>query len=268
MPVEPRCPSCHAACPITDDDIGKKVRCEKCEHVFTVKARTIDPDEDEDGTNASPWMQDAEVARRKGHAEQTGEAAKRSGKEKADEEDRDDDPSGKDPPRSRRSRESDEDDAPPARRGGSVAKKRSGGRLGLVLGLAGGAAALLLLCGGVAAWLVWAKFSDSPNVTVGNFERVQPNVPLADVEAFFGRGREWSAADVTALLNNPHLRLGNNRVKTVAGNPQQFGIARWYRWTNGPTTMFVGLDAAGRVRAAGLVTITSNRTESYFKSNV
>jgi predicted Zn finger-like uncharacterized protein len=266
MSVEPRCPSCHAACPITDDDIGKKVRCEKCEHVFIVKARTIDPDEDEDGTNASPWMQDAEVARRKGHGEQTGEAAKRKSKKDDDEDDRDDDPSGKDPPRSRR-RDEDDDDPPPRRRG-SVARKKSGGSLGLILGLAGGAAALLLLCGGVGAWLFWGKFGDSPNVTAANFERVQLNGQLADVEAFFGRGREWSAADVTALLNNPHLRLGNNRVKTVAANPQQFGLTRWYRWTNGPTTMFVGLDAAGRVRAAGLVTITSQRTESLFKSNV
>jgi predicted Zn finger-like uncharacterized protein len=268
MSVEPRCPSCHAACPITDDDIGKKVRCEKCEHVFTVKARTLDPEEDEDGTSASPWMQDAEVARRKGHAEQTGEAAKRTGKKDDEEADRDDDPAGKDPPRSRRSRERDEDDDPPARRGGSVARKKSGGRLGLVLALAGAAAVLLLLCGGVAVWLAWAKFSDNPKVTVGNFERVQPNVPLADVEAFFGGGRACTGADVAALLNNPQLKLGNAHVKAVAGNSQQFGITRWCRWTNGPTTMFVGVDAAGKVRVAGLVTITPHRTESYFKLNV
>jgi predicted Zn finger-like uncharacterized protein len=266
MAVEARCPSCHAAMPVTDDDVGKEVRCDKCEQVFTVKAKVRKPEDDEDGTNASPWMQDAEVARRKGHEEQAGERPKRPPKKEAD---RDDEPDEKPPPRSRGSRGRDEDDDPPARRTGSLAKK-SGGRLGLILGIAGGAAFVLLGCCGVGAWFAWGKlgYGDTPNVTPANFERVQPNVPLADVEGFFGRGRQWAGEDVKALLNDPRLRLGNAHVKAIAANPPAFGITHWYRWTNGPTTMFVGVDAGGRVRVAGLITLTSHKTESNIRHNV
>jgi predicted Zn finger-like uncharacterized protein len=263
MSVEARCPSCHAPLPVTDEDVGEEVRCEKCEHVFTVKPKIRKPEDDEDGTNASPWMQDAEVARRKGHGEQSGEKTRRSAKEEAG---RDDDPDERRPPRSRKTREDDDDDPPP-RRTGSLAKK-SGGRLGLILGLAGGASVLLLICCGVGAWFAFGKYGDTPSVTPANFERVQPNVPLADVEGFFGRGRAWTGDDVKALLNDHRLKLGNAHVKSVAANPQAFGITRWYCWTNGPTTMFVGVDAAGKVRVAGLVTITPHRTESNFRTAV
>ncbi|HEX5270031.1 MAG TPA: MJ0042-type zinc finger domain-containing protein [Gemmataceae bacterium] len=262
MSVDARCPACHAACDVTDDDVGKKVRCDKCEQVFVVKEKTRNLDDDEDD---SPWMQDADVARRKGHGQQTGEAGKRSRKDDADEADRDDSPDEQ--PR-RKSRPADEDDDPPPRRGRSLAKPKSG-RLGLILGLAGGAAVLvLLLACGVGAWFAWGRFGDNPAVTPANFERIQLNAPLADVHAIFGPGREWTGGGVKSLLDDPRLKLGNAHVKAVAANPQGFGITHWYRWSNGPSTMFVGLDGGGKVRVAGLVSISSHQTSSNFKMSV
>jgi predicted Zn finger-like uncharacterized protein len=263
MPVEARCPSCHAACPVTEADVGKEVRCEKCEQVFTVKVKTRKP-EKEDAANASPWMQDAEVAKAKGHSEQSGETAKHSRKADEDEADRDDDPGESAPPRRKRR---ERDDEPADRPPGPLAKKKSG-RLGLILALAGGAAVVLLIGCGVGSWLLWDRFSDTPNVTPANFERVQLNEPLTQVESFFGRGREWSGAGVEALLNDPRLKAVNAHIKAVAANPQTFGITHWYRWTNGPATMFVGVDASGRVRVAGLVTISPHRTEYNLRQNV
>jgi predicted Zn finger-like uncharacterized protein len=268
MPVKAVCPACSAVFSVNDEEEGKEVRCEKCEQVFIAGApRVRKRKEEEKDAKVSPWMQDAEVARRKGHGDQTGEKAKRSGKAGSDKRGRDDELDEKDPPRSRsaRGRDEDRDDDPAPRRTGL---KKSGGRLGLILGLSGGAAFLLLICCGVGAWFAWGKFGDNPNVNAANFERVQLNVPLVDVEGFFGSGRQWTGAEVNALLSDPHLTFGNAHLKDVSANSQRFGITRWYRWTNGPTTMFVGVDAANRVRVAGLVTITPHRTESNFRSNV
>ncbi len=262
MPADARCPSCRAACPVTDEDIGKKVRCPRCEEVFTVKAKTIKLDEDDDD---SPWLQDADAAKGKGQEERTGGRARRG--KGADKADRDDDPD-EEAPRRKKTRRVDDDDDEPPRRPSSVAKKKRG-RTGLIVGLVTGAAFVLLLCCGVGGYFAWTRFSDNPLVTAGNFERVQLNAPLANIEGFFGPGRSWSGADVKALLDDHRLNLpGNNHIKAVAANPQGFGITQWYRWTNGPTTMFVGVDGAGKVRIAGLVTISSNGTQTNLRSSV
>jgi predicted Zn finger-like uncharacterized protein len=52
MPKEVLCPICGAAYNLADEQIGKKVRCKKCEHAFTAgdkpKRREEDDDEDDD----------------------------------------------------------------------------------------------------------------------------------------------------------------------------------------------------------------------------
>jgi predicted Zn finger-like uncharacterized protein len=51
MPKEVLCPICGAAYNLADEQIGKKVRCKKCEHAFTAgdkPKRRDDEDDDED----------------------------------------------------------------------------------------------------------------------------------------------------------------------------------------------------------------------------
>ncbi len=50
MPQEVLCPICGAAYNLADEQIGKKVRCKKCEHAFTAgdKPRRRDDDDDDD----------------------------------------------------------------------------------------------------------------------------------------------------------------------------------------------------------------------------
>jgi predicted Zn finger-like uncharacterized protein len=134
MAVEARCPSCGAGFSLRDDMQGKKVRCAKCEEVFSVGGPR--PPDDKQGVKASRAADDDDrSASRKARA-----PAKR---------DRDDDEDDERRPR-RRKRDEDEDDRP--RRPG----RRSSGGAGMVLAVVGGSVALLLLlCGGIACWIFY-----------------------------------------------------------------------------------------------------------------
>ncbi|HZT82476.1 MAG TPA: zinc-ribbon domain-containing protein [Gemmataceae bacterium] len=58
MPKEVLCPICGASYNLADEQLGKKVRCKKCEHAFTAggepRRREDDDEEDDDGIQDAP----------------------------------------------------------------------------------------------------------------------------------------------------------------------------------------------------------------------
>jgi predicted Zn finger-like uncharacterized protein len=165
--VEALCPTCGAVFNLKSDYLGKKVRCKKCEHVFTVGGEAK-PRSDDDG--AGVQSRPGAVAKKSARDEDDDDrvssrkdrAAARRGRDDDDDDDRprrkaagrgrdddddDDDDRGRKRKRTYHDDDDDDDDDAPRRR---PARSSSGGGTGLILGIVGGVVFLvLLICGGI-----------------------------------------------------------------------------------------------------------------------
>jgi hypothetical protein len=126
----------------------------------------------------------------------------------------------------------DEEDRPRRRR----PKKKPMNR-GLLIGLGiGGAALLLLVCGGVVLWLVIGPLAFNSKLTPENIQKVQPGMTLEDVEAILGPGRLATRADVQAA--NEYSGPVHIAPAPITFRP---GTTK-YVWRNGNTWFFVDID--------------------------
>jgi predicted Zn finger-like uncharacterized protein len=114
MAVEALCPTCGAVFNLSDDYVGKKVRCKKCEHIFTVADGRGRPRDDEAVQSDRGAVSSKRTAR-----EDTDDRAGRSPAAKRGRDDDDDDR-----PRKRPSRGRDDDDDDDDERGRSGKRKR------------------------------------------------------------------------------------------------------------------------------------------------
>ncbi len=171
MAIEALCPTCGAVFNLKDEFEGKKVRCKKCEQIFTVNGSKAEARDDDRGVktkadgpakrSSRDDDEDDDRVSRKGRA-----AAKRGRdddedddrpKRKSSRRGRDDDDDDDDKPRGRKRtyHDDDDDDDRPRRR-----PAKSGGGAGKVIAIVGGIIALvLLLCGGAIYGIV--RLADS-----------------------------------------------------------------------------------------------------------
>jgi predicted Zn finger-like uncharacterized protein len=190
MAVEALCPTCGATFSLRDELQGKKVRCTKCEQVFTVggdaKAKPAEAKQSVQPKPTAPAGKSAEKdddeistskknrpAAKRSRDDDDGEdedrprkSASRRGK---DDDDDDEKPRAK--ASSRRDKDDDDDDDDDGKAKGKKKKRtyhddddddekprkparKSGGGVGLVLGIVGGGLFLvLLICGGISYWI-------------------------------------------------------------------------------------------------------------------
>ncbi len=145
MAVEALCPICGAVFSLRDELQGKKVRCGKCEQVFTVggtnRAR---PRDEDDGVQPRPSAKRA--ARDEDEDDRPRKAASRRGRD-----DDDDDDSKAKARKPKRVYHDDDDDDGPRRSG-----RESKGGSGTVLAIVGGVVVVLLLVCGGAGYGIYA----------------------------------------------------------------------------------------------------------------
>ena len=157
MAVEALCPTCGAVFNLKEDFLGKKVRCKKCEHIFTVGGESRARERDD-----SESVQSRSGSAPKKSARDDDDDRPRKGSSRRDRDDDDDRPTRK---KSRAGRDDDDDDdRSSSKRNKRVyhddddnddedfktpARKKSGGGSGMVIAIVGGVVlVLLLLCGG------------------------------------------------------------------------------------------------------------------------
>jgi predicted Zn finger-like uncharacterized protein len=173
MPKEVLCPICGAAYNLADDQVGKKVRCKKCEHAFTAGGEPKRRDEDDEDEDDKP--------RRKAKA--------KKGKDRDDEHDR--------PKKTK----SIEEQAKPRGQREPGMPVSSFVIMGVVVGI------LVLCCGGgTIAWLAWPSTPPRPNPNPnpprkrGEVPKPRPLVAwLHDAEA--SRRRAGAAAHFADLMS-------------------------------------------------------------------
>jgi predicted Zn finger-like uncharacterized protein len=150
MAIEALCPTCGAVFNLNDDYEGKKVRCKKCEQIFTVGGEKAAARDDDKGVKS----QVATAPAKKRAKDDDDDDDERSTKSKraAAKRSRDDDDDDDDK-KSRRKRkrtyhddDDDDDDDRPRKR---ASRSSGGGGAGKVVAIVGGAVALVvLICGG------------------------------------------------------------------------------------------------------------------------
>jgi predicted Zn finger-like uncharacterized protein len=160
MAIEALCPTCGAVFNLKDEYEGKKVRCKKCEQIFTVGGgKSADRDDDRgvktkaDAKKSARDDDDDEVSTSKKNRaaakrgrDDDDDRPKRKGRRGRDDNDDDDD----DKPRSRKRTYHDDDDDDDDDRPRRKAPKKSGGGSGVIIGIIGGVVFLvLLICGGI-----------------------------------------------------------------------------------------------------------------------
>jgi predicted Zn finger-like uncharacterized protein len=148
MAVEALCPTCGAVFNLSDDYVGKKVRCKKCEHAFTVggdKGRKRDDDEGVQADRATISSQRS--SRDDDEDRPTRKATARRGREDDEDSPRrsrgrdDDDDRGRSRKRKRVYHDDDDDDQDGLRR-------KSSGSGKIIAIIAAVAVVVLLVCGG------------------------------------------------------------------------------------------------------------------------
>jgi predicted Zn finger-like uncharacterized protein len=172
MAVEALCPLCGAVFSLRDDMQGKKVRCTKCEQVFTVgggakakpaaekqsvQSRPAAPakksarDDDDDDEVSTSKKNRAAAKRGRDDDDDDDDRPKKGAARRGKDDDDDDDDGGKKAKAKKKRTYHDDDDEDDAPR--KPAKKKSGGGAGVVLGIIGGVVLLVLLaCGGIGYW--------------------------------------------------------------------------------------------------------------------
>jgi predicted Zn finger-like uncharacterized protein len=162
MSVEALCPTCGAVFALKEDYLGKKVRCRKCEHVFTVGGEKAKERDDDQGVQTGTGtVAEKKSSRGEDDDRTTRKPSSKRGRDDEDDEDRtrkrayqrdrdDDDDDDDDRPRGKKAKrvyhdDDDDDDDEPRR----ARRKASSGGAGKVLAIIGVVTVVLLLvCGG------------------------------------------------------------------------------------------------------------------------
>jgi predicted Zn finger-like uncharacterized protein len=194
MAVEAICPICGAVFSLRDDMQGKKVRCTKCEHAFTVGGEAKAKErEEKQGVQTKAGTGPKKSSREDDDDERsTSRKAKAARRGRDDDDDDDDAPRGR--AKSRRGRDDDDDDDDGKKKAkrayhdddddeeenrskklkDQVKPKRAGGggsSMTPILIAGGALLALLLICGGVG-WVIYAIIHKTEEVVAD----VQDNV--------------------------------------------------------------------------------------------
>jgi predicted Zn finger-like uncharacterized protein len=214
MPIEALCPTCGAVFNLKDEYAGKKVRCKKCEHAFTVGGpREKGDDEDRRvqtraGAAGKGSSRDDDDDDDRGTSRKGRPAARR----RRDDDDDDDDP-GRRRKRTFHDDDDDDDDRPTRR-----ARKSSGGGTGKVLAIVGAIVGVLLL---VCAGGTYGLF----RMMEGVADAVDQAQQQAQQQAMMG-GPDLPAA--FAPMGPPPLDMPDALVKLRGANPaDRRAAAEW-----------------------------------------
>jgi len=199
--VEALCPTCGAVFNLKEDFLGKKVRCKKCEHVFTVggEARAKERAESQ-SVQARGGAAPKRSARDDDDDDRPSRKKSRAGRDDDD----DDDRSGS--KRNKRVYHDDDDDDDFDRK---PVRKKSGGGVGMTLAIVGGVVlVLLLLCGG-GVWGIYrftagvADAVDQAQQDMANNAQMGPNAAVW--------GLEKQPGDLAEALTNLKSNDANER---------------------------------------------------------
>ena len=124
---------------------------------------------------------------------------------------------------------------------------KAGGKTGLIIGLAAGAAGLLLVCccgGGLVTYSLTSGMSEvNPKVTKEHFDRLKEGMPLGDVENVLGSGKPATLDDIRFAYHGDE------------GKDLDYDLDRWggsvsrglvYRWKNGNMIVLVAFNKSPR----------------------
>ncbi|MBI1831146.1 MAG: hypothetical protein HYR84_06825 [Planctomycetes bacterium] len=199
MPITTTCANCKVLFRLDDDMAGRKVRCQKCAHVFTVamsdapasaKDITDSPATETPSAAASsnpPRViapppaatpdDEHEKPAEKGRDQDEDDDRRSSSRRRRHEEDEQDD---REPPRRRNYRDDDEDDVDQRGR-----QEKSGSNTAFWVLLIGGVTIALLIClGGGVGIVLWLALRDSDNPPAADF-------PPGGINVFFDRERTF-----------------------------------------------------------------------------
>jgi hypothetical protein len=130
-----------------------------------------------------------------------------------------------------------------------------------VTGLA--VAVLVLAAGALTYPLVRDHYN--PWLTEKRWEQIQPGMTLQQLEAVLGKGKPCPQTDVKAAVDEQNA-IGRNLMPFGPSPPDNWDLAQdipnqavrqrvtsWYRWRNGNTHLFLGVDSRHEVRLACLL---------------
>jgi predicted Zn finger-like uncharacterized protein len=214
MAIEALCPTCGAVFNLKDEYEGKKVRCKKCEQIFTVAAGKA-ADRDDDRGSVKTKADDA-PARKSTRDDDDDErssrkvrpAAKR-GRDDDDDDDRpkrkaskrgrdDDDDDDNDRSRKRKRTYHDDDDDDDDRPRKRSPKRASGGGAGKVLLIVGGVVALVILVCGGAIYGVYKVAADAADEAEAQQQQWQNAMNNG------GPGNPWQGGGFPGFEQQPH----------------------------------------------------------------
>jgi hypothetical protein len=125
--------------------------------------------------------------------------------------------------------------------------KKSGMNMALLIGLGIGCGALflLLLTCGIGAGVIWylGRSELNSNVTQANYDKLQPGMTLAQVEAILGPGKAAGSDDVPDLPNGGPMVPSDGGTQELRQNANQ---GRVYRWKNSQTNSVLFASFSGR----------------------
>jgi uncharacterized Zn finger protein (UPF0148 family) len=145
--------------------------------------------------------------------------------------------------------------------GKARARQRTSRRTIAIIGLA--VAVLLFAAGAFTYPLVRDHYN--PWLTEKRWELVQAGMTLQQIEAVVGQGKPCSQSDVKAAVDEQDAVFRNHRpldwnspsdwdnAVDIANQVVRQGVASWYRWRNGNTLLFVGVNSKSEVRLACLL---------------
>jgi predicted Zn finger-like uncharacterized protein len=213
MAVEALCPTCGAVFSLKEEYLGKKVRCKKCEHVFTVAGDKANDRAADDGvragTAAAPPMRSAR------DEDDDDDRRPRKSAVKRGRDDDDDDDNGR-AGRKKRKRlyhDDDEDDDKRSRR-----KAAKGGGSGKILAIIGAIVVVLVLVCSGTIYGIYRLVENSANELNDQLQQAANDAANGDGPGFGGLpGFERQPKDLPEALS--YLK------SNVAGDKR--GAARW-----------------------------------------
>jgi uncharacterized Zn finger protein (UPF0148 family) len=114
------------------------------------------------------------------------------------------------------------------------------------IAVAGLAVAVVVLAAGAFAY-PFVRDHYNPWLTEKSWGQVQAGMTLQQVEAVVGKGKPCQQADVKAAVDEEDAAVD------IPNQAVQQGVTSWYRWQNGNTHLFVGVDTRTEVRLACLL---------------
>lgn len=225
MPISVICPHCHTTYEVADDLQGRRVLCRECEQLFIVE-----------GPSAARSTAVPEVeAVDEGSGLQTTLQPADTGIEAGDGvEIKSTPPKQESPPNRSRTR-------------------------AIALVLAAFTVVAGLIVGTVAIGYTLVRERYNPWVTQANWQRIEMDLTLREVESIVGKGKTCPMGDMNSFV----------KPQDVSAQTVKLGVAGCYRWRNGDTHLFVGVDSEDRARFAFLLTQSvegrSQRVEWFVK---